>query len=150
MASIGPEVSTLSACQADYVLVIDDEAICGVMELALDAEGYEVACLTDPVAALGLIVERPPRLILLDLRMPTRDGESFVRAYRALPSAAAPIVVFSALPNAEDYAARIGAAGSIAKPFNLDDLLAAVSRALPLRAPRCDVRFAHGRNAQSI
>ena len=128
-------VSPLSAGEADYILIIDDdEAICNLIELALGDEGYEVACCTDPVAALGLVAERPPGLILLDLRMPTMDGASFVRAYRALPNSAAPIVVFSALPNAEQYAARFGAVGSIAKPFNLDDLLAVVSQALSLFA----------------
>ena len=62
------------------------------------------------------------------------DGAGFVRAYRVLPKSAAPILVVSVLPNAEEYAARFGAVGSIAKPFNLDDLLAVVNQALPLFA----------------
>jgi len=124
-------VSPMSAGEADYILIVDDdEAICSLIELALGDDGCEVVSSTDPVAALRLVVERPPGLILLDLRMPTMDGASFVCAYRALPNSTAPIVVFSALPNAEEHAARLGAVGSIAKPFNLDDLLAVVSQAL--------------------
>jgi CheY-like chemotaxis protein len=66
--------------------------------------------------------------------MPTMDGESFVNAYRAAPNATAPIVIFSARPNVQEHAARLGAVGWITKPFDLDDLISAVNRELPLRA----------------
>ena len=127
--------ATLKWPKSDYVLVVDDnEAICDVIELALGDEGYDVACCTDPADALRLVVLRSPALILLDLRMPAMDGETFVRAYRAVPNARAPVVVFSAMPNVEEHAARLGAAGSITKPFDLDALISTVNRAFPLRA----------------
>ena len=120
---------------SDYVLVVDDdEAICDLIGLVLGDEGYEVASCTDPIDALRLVAQRPSGLILLDLRMPAMDGETFVRAYRAMPNATAPIVIFSAMPNVEAHAARLGAVGSITKPFDLDDLISTVNRALPLRA----------------
>jgi CheY-like chemotaxis protein len=125
----------LRASRSDSVLVVDDdEVICDLIELALGDEGFEVACCTDPADALGLLAERPSGLILLDLRMPAMDGETFVRTFRAMPNAIAPIVIFSALPNVEEHAARLGAIGSITKPFELDDLISTVNQALPLRA----------------
>lgn len=60
--------------KSDYVLVVDDEALCALVELALGDEGYEVAGCTDPADALRLVAERRPGLILLDLRMPAMDG----------------------------------------------------------------------------
>jgi DNA-binding response OmpR family regulator len=87
--------------------------------------------------------------------MPTMAGESVVRAYRAMPNAGTPIVVLTALSTAEEHAARIGAIRSIVKPFDLDDLLAAVNDAMPPGAPRLrrtdcrsptcrDITFTHG------
>ena len=125
----------MNAPRSDYVLVVDDdEAICDLIELVLNDEGYTVTCCTDPADALRCVAQRPFGLILLDLRMPAMDGESFVRAYRAMPNATAPIVVFSAMPNVEEHATRLGAGGWITKPFDLDDLISSVNRALPLRA----------------
>ena len=118
----------------DYVLVVDDDAICDLVELILDDEGHEVAICTDAAEALTLVAERSPGLILLDMRMPAMDGETFVRALRAMPNATAPIVIFSAVPNVEDHAAHLGAVGWINKPFDLDDLISTVNRALRLRA----------------
>jgi CheY-like chemotaxis protein len=125
----------LRAPKRDYVLVIDDDdAICDLVALALGDEGHEVASCTDPADALTLIAERPPGLILLDLGMPAMDGETFARTFRAMPNATAPIVVFSTLPNIEEHAAHLGAVGWVTKPFDLDDLISTVNRALPLRA----------------
>ncbi len=125
----------MNAPTSDYVLVVDDDqAICDLIELALGDEGYEVACCTNPANALRLVVHQPPAFILLDLRMPAMNGESFVRAYRALPNATAPLVVFSAMPNVEQHAARLGAVGWITKPFDLDDLISTVDHAWPRRA----------------
>jgi CheY-like chemotaxis protein len=111
----------VNAPESGYVLVDDDEAICDLIGLALGDEGYEVAGCTNPVDALRLLAQRPPGLILLDMRMPAMDGETFVRAYRAMP-------------NVEEHAARLGTVGSVTKPFNLDNLISTVNRALPLRA----------------
>jgi CheY-like chemotaxis protein len=65
------------------------------------------------------------------MKMPVVDGWGFARAYRAQPGPHAPIVVFTAAVDARRRAAEIGAEGYLAKPFNLDDLRALVSRCLP-------------------
>jgi CheY-like chemotaxis protein len=90
----------LSAPKSDDVLVVEnDAAMCDLMELALEDEGHEVVCSTDPVDGLRLLVQQPSGLILLDVRMPVMDGEAFVRARRAVPCAAPPIATVNrALP----------------------------------------------------
>lgn len=114
---------------ADPILVVDDDdAILSTVQAALDDEGYTVLAASDGLVALDLVRQRPPSLILLDMKMPVMDGWGFARAYRAQPGLHAPIVVFSAAVDAGRRAAEIGAQGYLAKPFNLDDLLAVISR----------------------
>jgi CheY-like chemotaxis protein len=117
---------------ADPILVVDnDDAILSTVEAALADEGYTVLAAPDGVVALDLVRQRPPGLILLDMKMPIMDGWGFARAYRAQPGPHAPIVVLTAAVDAGRPAAEIGAEGYLAKPFNLDDLLAVINRYLP-------------------
>jgi hypothetical protein len=57
-------------------------------------------------------------------------AEELIAAYRALPEARAQLVVCSGAPGVEQEAARLGADGSLAKPFDLDHLLSIVGAAL--------------------
>jgi CheY-like chemotaxis protein len=60
--------------------------------------------------------------------MPVMDGVSFAQALRARPAVAdVPIVVISADGNRQ-RAAQVAAAGYLAKPFDIDSLLAQVAR----------------------
>ena len=111
------------------VLVVDDDApIREVVDALLSEEGYEVVTAADGAAALARLRERPPGLILLDLRMPGMDGWAFARAYRRSPGPHAPIVVLTAAREAAERAAQIGADGVLSKPFDLDELLDLVGR----------------------
>jgi CheY-like chemotaxis protein len=77
---------------------------------------------------LALSIERErPRLILLDLRMPHMDGWELARELRAR-RAAIPIVVVTAAQNARQWAEDVGAEAYLAKPFDLEELLAIVQR----------------------
>ncbi len=71
----------------------------------------------------------PPSLILLDLMMPVMDGEQFrAQQLRDPTLASIPVVVVSAHASAEERAARLGAAGCVKKPFEIEDLLEQVRR----------------------
>jgi two-component system, chemotaxis family, chemotaxis protein CheY len=111
------------------VLVVDDDPDIGeFVSLALSDEGYEVVTAPHGRAALTRVEERPPDLIVLDMRMPVMDGWEFARAYRERPGPHAPIIVFTAARDAAERAAAIEANGYLAKPFSLDELLDAVAR----------------------
>ena len=111
----------------ELVLVVDDdEGIREMVEIALSDEGYEVMTAPHGAAALDLLQERPPSLILLDMRMPVMDGWQFAQAYHQRPGPHAPIIVVTAAREASDRAAQIGADGVLAKPFLLTDLIAVV------------------------
>jgi DNA-binding response OmpR family regulator len=66
--------------------------------------------------------------VLLDLWLPGADGGAVAAAYRRLPAPHAPVLLLSAVPGAAAHVGPLGAAGLLAKPFDLDDLLAAVRR----------------------
>ncbi len=110
------------------LLVEDDDNIQEFVKIALVDEGYEVLSAPDGLAALHLIDEKKPALILLDLRMPIMDGWTFLRQYRQLPAPRAPVIGISAsrLTSPADIPAGIDA--YVPKPFDLNDLIALIKQ----------------------
>jgi len=109
------------------VLVVDDEPqVVWVLQFSLEAEGYQTIAARDGVAAITAIGEHHPRLMVLDIMMPTMDGWSVLAKLRELPPEERPrVVVVSALSSLRDRAkaAELGADAFVPKPFNVDDLL---------------------------
>lgn len=117
-----------SAERQPILVVDDDEIILGSVAFVLADEGYAVAMATNGQEALEQIEKQPPRLILLDMRMPIMDGWAFAAAYREHPGPHAPIIVMTAAHDSRSRAAEINADGYIAKPFDLNRLLDLVRR----------------------
>jgi two-component system chemotaxis response regulator CheY len=115
---------------ARILIVDDDESIRQIVRICLSDEGYEVFEAPNGQAALLTLAELTPDLILLDLRMPVMDGWEFAKRYEQMPGPRAPLVAFVAALNAEQDCADLDAAGILAKPFDLDDLLRAVRNLL--------------------
>jgi len=117
------------------VLVVDDDpAIRRALERALGAEGYGVALAEDGEQALERVAFEPePDLVLLDLGLPDIDGVKIVEQLRA-DGNETPILVLTARQALTDRVAGLdaGADDYLAKPFELDELLARV-RALTRR-----------------
>jgi CheY-like chemotaxis protein len=124
---------------AGRVLVIDDgPAIREVLEAALRAEGYAVETAPDAGTALDRLWaawDAQPDVILLDLRLPAVDGQTFAELYRALPVRHAPLVHMSGLPEVAAVAPEIDARDALCKPFDLDELLERLRRAAQAPAP---------------
>jgi DNA-binding response OmpR family regulator len=70
-----------------------------------------------------------PALIVLDMGLPLLSGEELAESLKSL-SDPPPLLVVSAAGTIAERAQRIGATGHLAKPFELDDLIAAVNQAL--------------------
>lgn len=112
------------------LLVVDDNPdLRLVLEEVLENEGYTVELAADGLEAICKINGLRPALILLDIMMPRMDGFAFAEELerRGLRSEM-PILVLSADGRAQRAAERIGAAGYVAKPFELEQLLDEVSR----------------------
>ncbi|MEU9130225.1 response regulator transcription factor [Kitasatospora sp. NPDC048540] len=117
------------------VLVVDDEpALRDALESSLAFEGYEVATATDGFEALEAVERQRPDLVLLDIMMPRMDGLTTVRRMRSRGDAV-PVLMLTARDAVGDRVTGldVGADDYLAKPFELDELLARV-RALLRRS----------------
>jgi CheY-like chemotaxis protein len=111
------------------MVVEDDFAIRETLRELLEDEGYRVLWASNGQEALALLEHRSPRLILLDLMMPVMDGREFRLAQRSDPALARiPVVVISADHALEQKVAGLAVDGWLAKPFELDALLATLQR----------------------
>jgi DNA-binding response OmpR family regulator len=119
-----------SARGGSILVVEDDPDLLSLMEMILVEAGRRVRTAAEGGAALERAKEEMPALILLDMRMPGMNGWDFAREFRARHGAASPIVVVTAAENARRRAEEIGADAWLAKPFDIDDVLALVERFL--------------------
>jgi two-component system, OmpR family, KDP operon response regulator KdpE len=114
------------------VLVIDDEPpIRKLLRVGLTAHGYQIIEASSGKAALELLSEQPPDLVILDLGLPDMQGHELLRAVRERNDSV-PIVVLS---SRDDEAGKVqaldsGADDYVTKPFGMDELLARMRAAL--------------------
>jgi two-component system chemotaxis response regulator CheY len=116
---------------ANRVLIVDDDPdIRSMVSEALVFEGYEVEAASNGAEALRAIKRQQPSTMLLDMRMPILDGWGVAGALRDL-GLSVRTVVMTVTDDACRWAEEIAAEGYLAKPFNLDELFAAVEPAFP-------------------
>lgn len=114
------------------ILVADDEPLIrNNLKLLLQAEGYDVVEASDGVAAEHALADETLSLALLDLRMPGKDGLELLRAHQDRWETT-PVVVITAYGGsaAAIEAMKLGAFDYITKPFELDEVLLVIKRAL--------------------
>ncbi|MGX4731775.1 response regulator transcription factor [Kitasatospora griseola] len=110
------------------VLVVDDEpALRDALESSLAFEGYQVTTATDGYEALASVERDRPDLVLLDIMMPRMDGLTAVRRMRSRGDTV-PVLMLTARDAVGDRVTGldVGADDYLAKPFELDELLARV------------------------
>ena len=117
------------------LVVEDDPSIRGLVSEVLRDDGYEVSEACNGAEALNAVRERRPDLIVLDLMMPVMDGWAFVEECRREPGCDdVPILVTSASHDLTRTAERLRSFGvrtCLAKPFDVEGLLALVERYVP-------------------
>jgi len=115
------------------ILTVDDDAVtCELLCEVFAREGFGAAFANSGEAALAEVARQCPDLLLSDIRMKTRlDGLSLLEIVRReYPSV--PVVLMTAFGSIETAvrAVKEGAFDYISKPFNIDELVAIVRRAL--------------------
>jgi len=114
------------------VLVIDDEQIVldSVSQILID-ENYEVDVSLSGREGLDWAIERPYDIILTDIRMPDIGGMRVLRDIKRVKSSL-PVVIITGYATTKSavQAMKLGAAEYIEKPFEPEQLLEAVARAL--------------------
>jgi DNA-binding response OmpR family regulator len=121
------------------VLVVDDdEEIRKALERALRLEGFAVRVAEGGQAALQLVEQERPGVMVLDMVMPDLSGISVVTRLRARGNDT-PICILSARDEVEDRVAGLeaGADDYVVKPFDIGELAARL-RALLRRMPAGD------------
>jgi DNA-binding response OmpR family regulator len=110
------------------ILVIEDElGIADFVERALKSQGYTVSLATDGLEGERLALATPVDLVVVDGRLPGRDGLDVVRGIRAAKPAL-PVIMLTARGEVADRVAGLdaGATDYLAKPFAVEELLARV------------------------
>ncbi len=115
------------------VLVVDDDSgVRFTLKGLLEDEGLEVVEAADGVVALALVKDGGVDLVLSDVRMPKLDGLQLLEQIQQLAEPRPPVVLLTAHGNERlaVEAMKKGAYDYFKKPFELDDVLLVVRRAL--------------------
>ena len=125
---------------AAILVVEDDPDTCEIMRTVLTRAGHQPTCAPNGHEALAALTSFNPELIILDLRMPVMDGESFLKVMRSyLRWYHVPVIVVSAAEASElERVVKFDVAQVFRKSaFDLSDLSACVDEVLK-RPPRSD------------
>lgn len=136
------------------ILVVDDEK--DIRELVADIledEGHKTRIAWDSDSAFSEINANPPALVILDiwLKGSKLDGIDILKSiHRDNPDI--PVVIISGHGNVEIAVAAIkqGAYDFIEKPFNIDQLMVVISRALEASKLRAENSVLRGQSATSV
>ncbi|MGB6191660.1 MAG: response regulator transcription factor [Terracidiphilus sp.] len=105
----------------------DDKTLALFLRRGLEADGHRVSIADDGAAAVELVFEEPPDLLILDLNLPVKDGEQVLDEVRALN----PDLGVLVLTGRQELETRVrcldaGADDFVIKPFSLVELRARV------------------------
>ena len=126
------------------ILVVDDSpANVEILQMRLQAQGYEIKTAADGEEALIAVREHKPDLILLDVMMPKLDGIEVCRRLRADPALPfVPIILVTAKADSKDVVAGLEAGGDeyLTKPVDQAALVGRVKSMLRIKALQDTVR----------
>ncbi|MDD4775944.1 MAG: response regulator transcription factor, partial [Syntrophomonas sp.] len=126
----------MQSLQGIRIMVVDDEPnILKFLEIGLRNEGYEVACADHGVAAITLMEEYQPQIVILDVMMPGLDGFEVVRQLKKMDQVA--VIMLTARDDVDDRVKglTLGADDYMVKPFSFDELLARINARLRNQFP---------------
>ena len=131
---IDPATGSSAPIDKGRLLLVDDDAdILKLLSIRLKASGYRVVTANNGEQALSLAAAERPDLVITDLRMAGLDGlalfHEIERRYAGLP-----VIILTAHGTIPDAVAatRQGVFGYLTKPYDANELLTQVARALAL------------------
>src|SRR5258706_6437873 len=119
--------------KASLLLVDDDPDLLRLLAIRLKANGYGVTAVDSAQRALASIAHSRPDLVLTDLRMAGMDGMQLFQEIQA-SSPGLPVIILTAhgtIPDAVTAVKR-GVFGYLTKPYEAEELLGQIERALTL------------------
>jgi DNA-binding response OmpR family regulator len=116
------------------ILIVDDERdIVKALTIRLQRAGYEVVIAFDGAQGIFMAHKENPDLIILDIRMPAGNGFSVAEKLKEdANTGAVPVIFLTGSPekNSEEKAMALGARFYVKKPYDPEELLDAIRRAL--------------------
>ena len=116
----------------EKILIVDDErAITDLLRLHLEEEGYATLTATSVDKALKILKQGPVDLVMLDIRMPHKDGFDFLQAvstHHGRPRM--PVIVMTGRSGLEGLMEGIAVDGFVSKPFEMNLVLGVVKQVL--------------------
>ena len=136
---------TREATVRPVILVVDDEPnVRESFRLVLE-DAYEVLDVPDGPSALEAVRTSPVDLVLLDIRLPEMDGIEVLERIKSLDDGIEVILVTAVKTVRTAVAAmKLGAFDYVTKPFDEEELLSLVRRALQKRSLEREVTFLRG------
>jgi CheY-like chemotaxis protein len=120
--------------QKKKILIVDDERdIVRALTIRLQGAGYEVVTAFDGAQGIFMAHKEQPDLIILDIRMPAGNGFSVAEKLKQAPNTLPiPVIFLTGSPekDSEERAMTLGARFYVKKPYDPEELLDAVRRAL--------------------
>ena len=125
------------------ILIIDDEPqIRSMLTLMLERDGYEVVEAPDGVEGIKIYRQNPVDLIITDLIMPNKDGIGMIiDLKKEFPDVKIIAMSGGGLNKPEGYlkgAKKLGAACTLTKPIDREEMLRAVKNTLKSSSARVD------------
>ena len=114
------------------IMVVDDEeSVCLLLRKLFEGEGYKVITETDPIKAIELVKVDRPDCMLLDIKMPRKEGVEVLACVKEFDKSIEVIMItgYSSIENAME-SMKLGAFDYITKPFDLNFVKDLVKRSL--------------------
>jgi DNA-binding response OmpR family regulator len=116
----------------ETILIVDDDTnLCNVLREELSEVGYDAEYVNTGDDAFSFLVKKPVDLILLDLKMPGKDGFEVLKELekKEIKTKVIVLTAYADVKSAID-SAKMGASDFISKPYDFDELLITIRKVL--------------------
>ena len=124
------------------VYVLDDEEpVCEIMRIVLESRGFRVKTATDGEKGLRLVLDEPPDILLVDIKMPKLNGFELINKLKNDPQyASIPIIIITSLTSESrrsdnEWKEKLGVQDFISKPFEPLEMVKRIEAILNINQP---------------
>ncbi|MFP7298576.1 response regulator [Neobacillus niacini] len=117
----------------EKILIVDDQfGIRILLNEVFSKEGYQTFQAANGIQALDIVTKHDPDLVLLDMKIPGMDGIEILKRMKVIDPDIRVIIMtaYGELDMIQE-AKNLGAITHFAKPFDIDDIRAAVRKHIP-------------------
>ncbi|MGB5289345.1 MAG: response regulator [Ignavibacteriaceae bacterium] len=117
----------------ESILIVDDDInLCNILTEELGANGYDASYLTEGKNVAGFLNDNRTDLVLLDLKIPDKDGFDIQRDINSQPGSKPKVIILTAHSDIKPAieSARLGASDFLSKPYDFNELLISIRKVL--------------------